>query len=374
MQRSLHFVGRAGRRSRAYHRDVAVSPSAYRRIVLAAGVMLAVIVVSGAAVRLTQSGLGCSDWPTCTEDSLVPEWTFHGWVEFGNRLFTGVVSAAVVAAVLAAYWRKPRERRLVVLAWGLVIGVVAQVLVGALVVILELSPISVTAHFLISMALLANAVVLYRAADADGPRRTGGKSDPTSLAHLVLGLAVLVTGTVVTGTGPNSGDAHADRLPFDLGSVARLHSVTVWVFLALTVYVAVRLHQRGLFGTPVQALLLTTVAQGAIGYAQYFTGVPAWLVQLHVVGSIARVVFHGLGVLVDPRRPAGHLGVGICRPKAGRRMTAPMETVETTTDDDVETEHPWQVLVWNDPINLMSYVTLVFQKLFGFSLGKGDPN
>ncbi len=249
--------------------------------------MLAVIVVSGAAVRLTQSGLGCSDWPTCTEDSLVPEWSFHGWVEFGNRLFTGVVSAAVAAAVLAAYWRKPRDRRLIVLAWGLVIGVVAQILVGALVVILELSPISVTAHFLISMALLANAVVLYRAADADKTRTIEGKHDPVALAHLALGLGVLVTGTVVTGTGPNSGDARADRLPFDLGSVARLHSVTAWVFVALSVYLAVRLHQQRLFGAPMQAVLLSSVAQGAIGYAQYFSGVPAWLVQLHVVGSIA---------------------------------------------------------------------------------------
>jgi cytochrome c oxidase assembly protein subunit 15 len=164
---------------------------------------------------------------------------------------------------------------------------VAQILVGALVVLLELTPISVTAHFLISMALLANAVVLYRAADPDRQGRVRASRDPLPLAHLGLALAVLVTGTVVTGTGPNSGDARADRLPFDLGSVARLHSVTVWVFLALTVFLAVRLHQRGHFGTAIQAVLFTSVAQGALGYAQYFTGVPPWLVQLHVVGSIA---------------------------------------------------------------------------------------
>ncbi|MGI9609925.1 MAG: COX15/CtaA family protein, partial [Acidimicrobiia bacterium] len=265
---------------------MAVSPSTYRRIVLAAGVMLAVIVVSGAAVRLTSSGLGCSDWPTCTEDSFAPEWSFHGWVEFGNRLFTGVVSAAVVAAVLAAYWRKPKERRLILLAWGLVAGVLAQIVVGGLVVLLELSPISVTAHFLISMLLLANAVVLYRAADPARKQRTG-KTDAVTLTHLVLGMAVLVTGTVVTGTGPNSGDARADRLPFDLGAVAQLHSVTVWVFLALSVFMAVRLHQQGLFGPPVQAVLLASVVQGGVGYAQYFAGVPPLLVQLHVVGSIA---------------------------------------------------------------------------------------
>ncbi len=249
--------------------------------------MLAVIVISGAAVRLTSSGLGCSDWPTCTEDSLVPEWSFHGWVEFGNRLFTGVVSAAVVAAVLAAYLRTPRDRRLIILAWGLVIGVVAQILVGALVVLFELTPISVTAHFLISMAILANAVVLYRAADSDRPTTANRSSSVTALIHLVLGLAVLVTGTIVTGTGPNSGDARADRLPFDLSAVAQLHSVTVWVFLGVTVFVALKLQRSGRFGAPIQAVLGSTVVQGAIGYTQYFTGVPPWLVQLHVVGSIA---------------------------------------------------------------------------------------
>ncbi|NNE94978.1 MAG: heme A synthase [Acidimicrobiales bacterium] len=264
---------------------MAVSPPTYRRIVLVAGIMLAIIIVSGAAVRLTSSGLGCSDWPTCTEDSLAPEWSFHGWVEFGNRLFTGVVSAAVAAAVLAAYLRRPRDRRLIVLAWGLVIGVVAQILVGALVVILELSPISVTAHFLISMGLMANAVLLYRTADPD--RAEPVERNPLSLIHLTLGLAVLVTGTVVTGTGPNSGDARADRLPFDLSAVARIHSVTVWVFVAATVLLAYRLHQSGRFGIPIQALLMSALAQGAIGYAQYFAGVPPWLVQLHVVGSIA---------------------------------------------------------------------------------------
>jgi cytochrome c oxidase assembly protein subunit 15 len=249
--------------------------------------MLAVIIVSGAAVRLTSSGLGCSDWPTCTEDSLAPEWSFHGWVEFGNRLFTGVVSAAVAAAVLAAYLRTPKDRKLIILAWGLVIGVVAQILVGALVVLLELTPVSVTAHFLISMALMANAIVLYRAADSDRPTTERRSNSVVALTHLALGLAVLITGTIVTGTGPNSGDARADRLPFDLSAVARLHSVTVWVFLGVTLFIALKLQRSGRFGAPIQAVLASSVLQGLVGYAQYFTGVPPWLVQLHVVGSIA---------------------------------------------------------------------------------------
>ena len=250
--------------------------------------MLAVIVASGAAVRLTQSGLGCEDWPTCTEDSLAPEWSFHGWVEFGNRLFTGVVSAAVIAAVLAAYLRRPRDRRLVLLAWGLVIGVLTQILVGAAVVLLELSPISVTAHFLISMALLANAVVLYRAADPAAATRSSRSRPAIAQTHLVLALAVLVTGTVVTGTGPNSGDARADRLPFDLGSVAQIHSVTVWIFLATSVVMAVQIsRERAQIPTALSAVLVSILIQGAIGYAQYFSGVPPLLVQLHVIGSIA---------------------------------------------------------------------------------------
>ncbi|MBT8240894.1 MAG: heme A synthase, partial [Acidimicrobiia bacterium] len=171
----------------------------------------------------------------------------------------------------------------------------------------------------ISMALLANAVVLYRAADSDRQGHVSTKRDRLPAAHLGLAAAVLVTGTVVTGTGPNSGDARADRLPFDLGSVARVHSVTVWVFVAVTVLLAVRLYQRGSFGAPVQAVLLTSVAQGAIGYAQYFTGVPPWLVQLHVVGSIAvwcSAVWMYLWVRDDP--PVAPLHV----PASRRRVTA----------------------------------------------------
>ncbi|NNF56554.1 MAG: heme A synthase [Acidimicrobiales bacterium] len=266
--------------------NVRISPNAYRRVVMGAGIMLAVIVMSGAAVRLTSSGLGCEDWPTCTEDSLAPEWSFHAWVEFGNRLFTGVVSAAVIAAVLAAHFRTPRDRRLVFLAGGLVLGVLAQILVGAAVVLLELTPVSVTAHFLISMLLLANAVVLYRASSTKDPTPTSTIAPLASLGHLALAAAVLVSGTVVTGTGPNSGDVRANRLPFDLGTVARLHSVIVWVFLAATVTLAVTLRGVPALQRTLQVLLTAVVVQGGIGYLQYFTGVPPLLVQLHVTGSI----------------------------------------------------------------------------------------
>lgn len=270
---------------------MSVTPSQYRRVVFGAGIMLAVIIISGAAVRLTSSGLGCSDWPACTEDSFAPEWSFHGWVEFGNRLFTGVVSAAVVAAVLAAYLRRPRDQRLIRLAWGLVAGVIAQIIVGAFVVELHLAPVSVTVHFLLSMFLLANAVVLYREADPSrrSDRASRAPQNPQNLlhlGHLILGLGVLVTGTIVTGTGPNSGDARADRMPFDLNEVARIHSVTVWVFVGLTVFLAVRQARTGSVSTPVRGLLAASVAQGGLGYLQYFSGVPPLLVQLHVVGSI----------------------------------------------------------------------------------------
>ncbi len=266
--------------------NVRISPNAYRKVVMGAGIMLAVIVVSGAAVRLTSSGLGCEDWPTCTEDSLAPEWSFHAWVEFGNRLFTGVVSAAVIAAVLAAHFRTPRDRRLVLLAGGLVLGVLAQILVGAAVVLLELSPVSVTAHFLISMLLLANAVVLYRTASTTDHTTAPGVPPWARFGHLALGAAVLISGTVVTGTGPNSGDVRANRLPFDLGAVARVHSVIVWAFLAATVALAVALRGIPALRRTMQVLVVALLVQGAIGYAQYFTGVPPLLVQLHVTGSI----------------------------------------------------------------------------------------
>lgn len=259
---------------------------------LIAAWLLAFIVFTGAAVRLTQSGLGCEDWPTCSEDRLVPEFTYHGWVEFGNRLLSGVVSIGVIAAVLGAYRRVPRRPDLIKLAWGLVVGVLAQIVWGGMTVLVGLHPFFVSVHFLLSMMLLWNAIVLLvRSGTGSGPATPIA---PALIPHLrlvaALGVAILISGTVVTGTGPHSGDSRADRLSLDLSSVVRVHSVIAWVFLAALLGLMWRVRsdrQATSLYRATQPVLAAVVVQGAIGYTQYFTGVPAILVFLHIVGATA---------------------------------------------------------------------------------------
>jgi cytochrome c oxidase assembly protein subunit 15 len=266
-----------------------VSPDRYRRIALAALVALGVIVVSGAAVRLTKSGLGCTDWPRCEQGRLAPEWTFHGWVEFGNRLFSGIVSLSVGAAVLAARWRRPYRSDLQRWGWGLVVGVLAQIVLGGVTVLVDLHPVFVIAHFLLSMVLLANAVVLLDRAGHEGPLLGGGPLRLHSWVVVGLASAVLLAGTVVTGTGPHGGDSRAERLALDLTWVTRIHSSLVWLFVATLALLAVRAARSGdeaVLGRA-RLLLVAAVVQGGIGYLQYALEVPAGLVVLHVLGAVA---------------------------------------------------------------------------------------
>ncbi len=269
-----------------------IAPDRYRRIVVVAWVALAAIVATGAAVRLTESGLGCEDWPRCSEERFVPEWSFHGWIEFGNRLLSGLVALAVVVAVLSAYRRIPRRPDLVLWAWGLVAGVVAQIVLGGVTVLVDLHPLLVGAHFLLSMVLLWNVAVLWvRASGGPGPAVARPGVTPSLVNHGRLLVAqatvVLVSGTVVTGSGPNSGDSRAERLQFALEDVARIHGVLVWVLLALTVGLVVRLHRAGALHRPLQWLVAAIVVQGGIGYLQYALGVPPLLVELHILGAMA---------------------------------------------------------------------------------------
>ena len=266
-----------------------IRPSTYHRITKFALLALATIVVSGAAVRLTGSGLGCSDWPTCEQDRFIAEFEFHPMVEFVNRLFTGVVSIAVVLAVLGSLRRDPYRRDLVNWSWGLVAGVVAQIILGAVTVRLELTPVTVMAHFLLSMVLVWNAVVLVERADPDPDPRV--HPDPTVRrlirALTALTVVVLVSGTVVTGAGPHGGDDRADRINVTLQSVARIHSVLVLSLIALALVVAWRIRsQDGPLRTRLTWALCAMVAQGAVGYTQYLTDVPAALVGVHVLGSL----------------------------------------------------------------------------------------
>jgi len=265
-----------------------VTPERYRRITLVALIVQVFIVVSGAAVRLTGSGLGCSDWPNCQEDQLVAPLEYHALVEFVNRLITFLVVATVAMAVISAYRRLPRRHDLVLLSWGLVVGVVAQILLGGLSVIFELWPPFVMGHLLLSMALVANAVVLHERAcrpdDAvltpppDGLRRL-------RVALMALTGAVLCAGTVVTGSGPHGGDPEVDRLPLLVREVTQVHGVLAMCLLLVAGATAVTAWNRPGVPRRVEWLLGALVVQIAIGYTQYFTGVPELLVALHVLGA-----------------------------------------------------------------------------------------
>ncbi|HUF32944.1 MAG TPA: COX15/CtaA family protein [Acidimicrobiales bacterium] len=272
-----------------------LSPRAYRCITLGATLALATIIVTGAAVRLTGSGLGCTDWPTCEQGQLAPADMSHApaMIEFVNRLFTGVVSVAVILAVLGSMLRRPRRGDLTWLSAGLVIGVVAQILLGAAVVLLELSPQLVMGHFLLSMVLLWNAVVLHhRAGRPEGQAVAVVEPLVLRLGRTLFAVAAVVifTGTVVTATGPHAGDQLATRLGFHLPDVARVHGLSVVVMVVLTLSLVALLVRRGapervrVTGAVLVVLLL---AQAGVGYAQWFAGVPALLVGVHIIGAIA---------------------------------------------------------------------------------------
>ena len=269
-----------------------LSPRAYRRITLLALLAQVFITVSGAAVRLTGSGLGCSDWPTCENNRVVAPFEYHAMIEFVNRTVTGLVSVAVILAVLGSLLRSPRRRDLTWLSLGLVGGVIGQIVLGGLTVLFELQPPFVIAHFALSMILIWNAFVLHERSNyAQSPALPVVPRNVRTLGRLlvVVSAITIFTGTIVTGTGPHGGDETAKRLSFDITTVARIHSGTVWFFLVLTIITLFVLRRTGApLGVHQRAkyLVAAIVVQGAIGYVQYFTSVPPGLVLLHIFGSI----------------------------------------------------------------------------------------
>ena len=282
-----------------------MAPTVYARLTRFALWALAAIVVTGAAVRLTGSGLGCEDWPTCSEDRFVADLEYHALVEFVNRLFTGVVAIAVIAAVLGSWRRRPRRSDLITLSLGLVVGVLAQVVLGALLVKTGLDPRFTMGHFLLSMVLLQNAAVLDARARGDaGPAVTERRPDDSPLderrpdgltrlmlwAVLAVGAVLLVTGTLVTGAGPHAGDTRAERLPLLVREVARVHSIVALALLGMVVWTWWRLRTAGSTDRWRMGRVAVLLAvQGAVGYTQYFAGVPALLVGVHV--ALASVVW-----------------------------------------------------------------------------------
>jgi cytochrome c oxidase assembly protein subunit 15 len=269
----------------------AVTTARYRRLTFVALVMVSAIIVTGAAVRLTGSGLGCPDWPTCDDGKLVSVQTSHQAIENVNRLFTGVMIVALAVTVLASVRIRPRRRDLIGLSAALVAGVFGQAIVGGIVVLTDLHPGAVMWHFLLSIVVVGAGMVLHRrAAEPGGPYRLRVPAAVRRhvVAIVVLTAAAIVTGTVVTGTGPHAGDERAKRWGFDISHVARIHGLTVIATIALTLWLVARIRRTAAGKVLEDALslfLLAAFVQGAIGYVQYFTGVPALLVGFHILGA-----------------------------------------------------------------------------------------
>lgn len=277
------------------------APREFRSICVAALVLLSIICVSGAAVRLTNSGLGCDDWPNCNGTRVVDLSSRHSAIEQVNRLFTFLVCVGVALAAAAAWYRRPRRRDLLVLGFLMLFGVPAQGVVGAIVVWANLHPVTVQLHFVLSMILVWIAVtMLVRSGQPDDGERVAAVVP--RIRRRVRWLAVwtwiaVLAGTVVTGTGPHAGDVEARRFfgsETDINGtalkwVSRIHGTIVWVAVAValtTLWQLRRLrHDREVLDAPITAWILAAVVQGAIGYIQYGSGLPAGLVVLHVAGA-----------------------------------------------------------------------------------------
>ena len=295
-----------------------MNPSVVSRTALANVVANGLIVVTGGAVRLTGSGLGCPTWPECTDGSITPtpELAGHGLIEFGNRVLTFALVVVAVATVAAVFLSVRRDlRRLAVLS---LLGIPAQALLGGVTVLTGLNPWTVAAHFLLSMVLMAIATVLWLRSREPG---VGQLVVRRPFALLVTGIAatvaaVQVVGTVVTGSGPHSGDHGAGRTGFDPELVSQLHADVVFLLVGLTIALLVGLHATDSPGRVRRAardLLVVELLQGVIGYVQYFTHLPALLVLLHMAGAVLITVY-AARLVWSVRGPASELPVDSAAP------------------------------------------------------------
>ncbi len=281
-----------------------LSPTAtsMRRLALAGVIANTVIMSTGAAVRLSSSGLGCPDWPRCSAADVVAsknagQTLLNTWIEFGNRLLNFPL-VIIAALIFVAAWRyRPdgpdggRRRDLVRLAATQPLGVVAQAVIGGILVLARLNPVLVSVHFLVSVSVVAAAVVLHvrcgqTAADGPPVRRD---LQLISAALVAVTCAMLAAGTVVTGTGPLAGDAGVARYKLPLEGVTQLHADIGWLLAGLSVALVLGLRLSGAPPRAVRAgwiMLAALGSQGVIGYIQYFTHLPAGLVWVHVTGSV----------------------------------------------------------------------------------------
>jgi len=248
------------------------------------------LVLTGGAVRLTGSGLGCPTWPECTPGSYTPvphqaEGQLHAWIEFGNRLLTFALLFSALIAVL--YVLKSGRKDLRSLAAGQVLGIFGQGILGGITVLTDLHPQPVAGHLLLSMLLIAGAASLYSRRHEPQEK----VSPPTmtisvlSLAHVLISFIVLILGTIVTGSGPHAGDEKAQRFGFDIRTVAILHADAVIFLMGLTIALLVAASVTKSTKKAIYIFFGVSLAQGGVGYAQYLTGIPELLVAIHLAGA-----------------------------------------------------------------------------------------
>lgn len=246
------------------------------------------LVVTGGAVRLTGSGLGCPTWPRCTDDAFTPHGAMdvHSAIEFGNRMLTFVLVAIAVGTFLAA--RRSGRGDLVRMAVVLGLGIPAQALIGGVTVLTDLNPWVVSLHLMCSLAIVALAVLFLRRIDHPDPEPVHDSLSLLAAVTYLAGWAVLYVGTVVTGSGPHAGDAEAPRNGLDPLQVSQLHADLVFLLLGLSLALALVLrgqpaaHRAWIAAVTV---LVVEVAQGAVGFVQYFSDLPEVLVGLHMLGA-----------------------------------------------------------------------------------------
>lgn len=248
------------------------------------------LVLTGGAVRLTGSGLGCPTWPECTPGSYTPvpnqaEGQLHAWIEFGNRLLTFALVAVALAVLVHVLYKQRRDLRLLALAQ--VLGIFGQGILGGITVLTQLHPLPVAGHLLLSILLIGGATSLYDRREI-AIRKIKSEDKMTSnlsLAHIYLTFFVIVLGTLVTGSGPHAGDEDTQRFGFNIRTVAWIHAEAVIALLGLTLALYVAVRQNPLHRRKIIIFTVIALAQGAIGYIQYFMGIPEIIVALHLLGA-----------------------------------------------------------------------------------------
>ena len=248
------------------------------------------LVLTGGAVRITGSGLGCPTWPECTPGSYTPvphqaEGQLHAWIEFGNRLLTFALVAVSLAVLIHVLNKRRRDLRS--LAIGQLLGILGQGVLGGITVLTDLHPLPVAGHLLLSIILIAGAASLYSRREYSARPRTDldKLTKRISLLHIGLTFVVIILGTIVTGSGPHAGDEKAQRFGFDIRVVAWLHADAVIALLGLTAAFFILVRSDKELVRRIAVFTAIALAQGAIGYIQYFTGIPEILVAAHLLGA-----------------------------------------------------------------------------------------